>query len=162
MRIGRDDLAGWWLYGDVVEFTTGDHSGFGTSTTREYGARIVGRLTNESTARILGDGSGEGYLVSIFGHTVDRFEGEDVDRLLEWGHDTAVSHHDDGSLVLRWGDPPDSPKDVYCVKPARGLRRLLTMAECEEFRKLGHCPRCGNRGEWRSLALVCPWHGIFV
>lgn len=32
----------------------------------------------------------------------------------------------------------------------------------EMFVEEGLCPRCGHEGEWRALALICPWHGMFV
>jgi len=43
---------------------------------------------------------------------------------------------------------------------------ILEEFDTESFRPLwskrGCCPKCGHRGEWRALALVCPYHGIYV
>lgn len=43
---------------------------------------------------------------------------------------------------------------------------LLEEFDTESFRPLwnkrGCCPKCGHKGEWRALALVCPYHGIYV
>lgn len=30
------------------------------------------------------------------------------------------------------------------------------------WKEQGLCPSCGHKGEWRSLALVCPTHGKFA
>jgi hypothetical protein len=32
----------------------------------------------------------------------------------------------------------------------------------EQWKKDGLCPKCGDKGSWRNLALVCPTHGIFA
>lgn len=48
---------------------------------------------------------------------------------------------------------------------------ILSLTFCEQFfnwtakfsfKENGCCPKCGHRGEWISLALVCNWHGKFI
>jgi hypothetical protein len=31
-----------------------------------------------------------------------------------------------------------------------------------QWKSRGECPKCGHGGEWISLALSCPYHGVYI
>lgn len=60
---------------------------------------------------------------------------------------------------LEWGQVPPMP---YITVPETMLSPLFGSAMESRFKKNGLCPRCGDRGYWKAMALFCPWHGRFM
>lgn len=64
-----------------------------------------------------------------------------------------------GKSELDWGALPPYP---WVVASEKELTNIISPAMTERFRKGGLCPRCGDRGYWKMLALFCPYHGHFL
>ena len=69
-----------------------------------------------------------------------------------------------GSLELDWGDTARQFRcaDSLVLVPLIFVRPLFDKGDVRFFVERGACPRCGDAGEWRSLALVCKYHGIYI
>lgn len=68
------------------------------------------------------------------------------------------------SLELDWGDTSKQFRcaDSLVLVPLIFVRPLFDRSDRKFFIERGACPRCGDVGEWRSLALVCKYHGMYI
>lgn len=110
--------------------------------------RVHGKVSNRTTGLLLGK---EDYYVLKPDPSHD--EEEVQDDLMEY---FLIGLEDD---QLEWGKLPSHP---YVTVPASGVGSLFGPNMLSKFKKEGLCPRCGDRGEWKVMALVCPYHGIYI
>lgn len=66
---------------------------------------------------------------------------------------------DDDRFEIEWGKLPSRP---FIVVDELSLDHTFGDMMKGVLKKEGLCPRCGDEGAWKSLALVCPFHGIFL
>lgn len=64
-----------------------------------------------------------------------------------------------GDMELEWGHVPAQP---YVTIPEHMLTQLFGSSMIKRFKEKGLCPRCGDPGYWKVMALFCPWHGQFM
>jgi hypothetical protein len=65
-----------------------------------------------------------------------------------------------GSHVLKWGRLLDKTRSLFI--PSMSCSPIVDDTLRREFVRDGVCPRCGDTGVWKSMALVCEFHGRFI
>ncbi len=62
-------------------------------------------------------------------------------------------------ISLEWGDWPDKE---WMLLTSDQLKEWVTPSIQKQFTDGGQCPRCGDPGYWKGLALFCEYHGMYV
>lgn len=130
--------------------------------------RVLGRLTDHN-ARFHGFGPADQPLYIGFVEGPRDVNGklcfdisDEVRGWIDWGQDLAMA----GKMELDMGHIPDRselPKRFYWfAAPWARLACPFGDSMYAMFVKNGWCPRCGDHGSWKALALSCPWHGMYM
>lgn len=139
--------------GDIVSTTYFVFSG----PNQVMAGRLVAELDENSAFLLTGQQGSTTYVVQT-GYKIDQplpYHGP------EWDHERFSAAWAEGKLGLRWGKI--DPKFKNIARTAGLISQSFNKEMFEQHKKLGVCPRCGDLGEWRSLALVCRHgHGIFA
>ena len=88
-----------------------------------------------------------------------------------WLTDIMKAAFKSGWKVVNWSDGRAAPRSYpdwgtdsskrWIKIPIHQTRDFPTISA--QWKADGLCPKCGDRGEWRSLALVCKnGHGVFA
>ena len=143
------------MYGDWVSYTFDLEDG-----TKEIFGRLHGKIRVSSMPTVRNVGillpplDWEMYaLLPIVGNNEKRMAIVDA-AIKMFGFDESLD-----VIEMEWGIVPDG-RWIPVTKDS--IRPLVSESMSEEFVAKGLCPRCGDRGEWRALALLCDYHGRFL
>ena len=67
---------------------------------------------------------------------------------------------DFSSVEFEWGRIPGS--ETWLFADDQDLSLFVDPKMRQAFVSAGTCPRCGDSGYWKALAIFCPWHGRFL
>lgn len=136
------------LLGDIVIFHYQDGMDNSTSPLKLTG-RIVAKLNTESAIRYAHEAGDYYLLVPRKLHMPKLKDPHDPINFFRPRTD---------KLQFEWGGYPK--EDHICV--ARQYIVHASIPGMMDFKKMGVCPRCGDTGYWKALALNCNWHGQFI
>jgi hypothetical protein len=137
------------LYGDWVIFRYDDSFGNSDSLVRVTG-RIVGKLTQECAIRTAFE-SDDYFIMEL--SKIHRTKLQDPEHPIN-----LFRVRDHFKLEFEWGGRP--AHEHICVRG--DLLSHWSIPGMSDFKTEGVCPRCGDRGYWKALALNCNWHGQFI
>lgn len=137
------------IFGDTLQYKFSDFDG----AVRTMKLRAYGLLDSYTRVRL--EMNPETFVAKI--------EDESLYITREPNHGLIIRHPDDWdelSLGLEWGEKPDGL--FLLVSVAEGISFWHTNDQYDHFKKKGLCPRCGDSGYWRNLALNCKYHEQFI
>jgi hypothetical protein len=136
------------LVGDLVSMTTLTNGGGYCTIT----GVVIGKLTKESAT----------YVAPFESKTEDIFVvlPSENDAESAYDHFWQMMPSSDVQKSIKLAEGTYEPKSL--VMGASQLVQFYSSAMSEEFVKQGRCPRCGDSGYWKMLALNCHRHGMFL
>lgn len=132
-------------YGDLVASSFDDDDG----NSHVMIGRAVGKFLSRSIEQ-------EHYLVTLVIDDTWRTEGPG------WLMTSLVGAIGRRFDPLEWGLWPAADRPCIVLAGDEFRHALGGSSGAKAMRRFGVCPRCGHSGEWRSLALCCPWHGMYI
>lgn len=138
-----------FMRGDVVNFKFSQDEDLGV--TDMVSGRLVAKLSERCAVHYTSEYS-DYFLMTLHKGSADRLKNEDdpVQLFMPRG---------DIPWEFEWGE---KPKGQFICVEKNLLAHMFQPKMSEVFVEKGLCPRCGDRGFWRALALNCDWHGQFI